>query len=109
MLTGTIRLARQADLPQLTAIYNQAIQAGRCTCDTAPFTSPGSGKGGLRPTMGKIIRFLFMNGVPKRWAMPIFPLTGRAALPCGQWRRSVIMWIFSTMAKASAASCCATP
>lgn len=44
MLTGTIRLARQADLPQLTAIYNQAIQAGRCTCDTAPF-APGQRQG----------------------------------------------------------------
>ena len=108
MLTGTIRLARQADLPQLTAIYNQAIQAGRCTCDTAPF-APGQRQGWFEACQGKTIRSLFMNGVPKRWAMPIFPLTGRAALPCGQWRRSVILWIFSTMAKASAANCCATP
>lgn len=32
-----LRRAAPADLPRLTAIYNQAIAAGTCTCDTLPF------------------------------------------------------------------------
>ena len=34
----TIRKAEFADLARLTEIYNQAISAGYCTCDTKPFT-----------------------------------------------------------------------
>lgn len=33
-----IRRAVREDLPRLTAIYNQAIQDGNCTCDTEIFT-----------------------------------------------------------------------
>lgn len=33
-----LRRAVPADLPALTAIYNQAIAAGNRTCDTQPFT-----------------------------------------------------------------------
>lgn len=33
-----IRRAVREDLPRLTAIYNQAIRDGNCTCDTESFT-----------------------------------------------------------------------
>lgn len=34
-----IRQAEAADLERLTQIYNQAIEAGHCTCDTEPFSA----------------------------------------------------------------------
>jgi phosphinothricin acetyltransferase len=36
-----IRKAQLTDLPQLTAIYNQAIQDGKCTCESDIYTVEG--------------------------------------------------------------------
>ena len=37
-MDGVIRPAERRDLPRLTAIYNQAIRTGACTCDLTEFT-----------------------------------------------------------------------